>query len=341
MQKQRTNNIIFPVVKITAFVLVFILILTVLSSRVFNGENVAKHSQRLANSYAFTKDPENTIDVVFLGNSDAYSAFNPLSLWESCGITSCVCASAHQNLTECQNALETIVNTQKPKLVVLEVDLLYNGKDFQTDEQAGESQFEYFFDNVVNPEGFDEDIISKHSVFTYHNVWKDLEKDESSLYTHGFRCYLNDNTVEPEQYMVETDETETPTEVNLTALESFMTYCKNNDFTVMFTEVLTMTSWSTPRHNAVQKVADEYGVEFIDFNFMYDELGIDMSRAFRDNGHHVNYATACIITDYIGSHISEKYGIEDHRNDSRYSEYWDKELECFKEMYLKDYDMNL
>lgn len=341
MKRDNLKNFILPVTKIVAFALVFAILLSILSVKVFNGENVAKHSERLADSYSFLKDPEQTVDVAFLGNSDAYSAFNPIALWEEHGITSSVSASAHQTVEECQQALETLTKTQSPKLVVLEVDMLFEGKKIKTDKQANHSKFDYFFDNVAKPDSFENAITTNFSVFTYHNVWKDLEKDEARKHTHGFRCYLKKTIVEPEQYMTVTDETETPTDAILSALKEFMGYCKTNNIPVLFTEVLTMGSWSTPRHNAVQKLADEYGVDFIDFNFMYDELGIDMAKAFRDKGYHVNYPTACVITNYIGSYISEKYGIADHRNDPKYSDYWDNELKCFKETYLKDYDMQL
>lgn len=335
MQKDKIKKIISDSVRVVAFSLVFVLILTFLSNSVFSGANVAKHSERLADSYAFKRDPEQTTDVVFLGNSDAYSAFNPIEMWRNNGITSTVCASAYQNLVECQKALEAMLQTQSPKLVVLEVDLLYYKKEMETDKAKNNSKLAYFFDNTVKPDDFENYITGQISMFTYHNVWKDLEKDERGKFTHGYRCYLKKTTVEPEQYMIETDDTETPTENNLSLLSDFMCFCKKNNLPVLFTEVLTMTSWSTPRHNGIQKLADKYGVDFIDYNLLYDELGVNMAYAFRDNGNHVNYATACKITDYMGDYIKENYGIEDHRNDAVYADYWNEELKCFDETYLK------
>ena len=104
MNRKQARKIISEISKVIAFALAFALILCLVSFKAFSGDNTAKYSSRLVDAYLFVNDPEQTTDVMFLGNSDAYSAFVPTRLWEKYGITSAVSASPHQTVLECKNA---------------------------------------------------------------------------------------------------------------------------------------------------------------------------------------------------------------------------------------------
>ncbi len=68
--------------------------------------------------------PENSIEVLFLGDSEAYSSFVPLDLWEQTGITSFVCSSLDQKTYETLELLDMALGCQSPKVVVLETNVL-------------------------------------------------------------------------------------------------------------------------------------------------------------------------------------------------------------------------
>ena len=72
-------------------------------------------------------EPENSIDIVALGNSNLYSGFVPTILWEKYGYTSSVSAAPHQTPLESKMLLEQLLQSQKPQLVILETDMLYDG----------------------------------------------------------------------------------------------------------------------------------------------------------------------------------------------------------------------
>lgn len=328
MSKPSAKKSIINFTKVTAFVLAFVFVLSFVSIKAFSGDNTAKYSGRLADAYLFVNDPEQTTDVMFLGNSDAYSAFVPTRLWEKYGITSAVSASPHQTVLECKNALETMLKTQSPKVVVLEIDMLYDGDEDSTDDDS--TKLTHFFNNKVNPEFFENDVMGRFTLFTYHNAWKYLDKDRATRYSHGYKYISTVYELDPVEYMTDTSEVKMPSKSNLNDLDDFVSFCKNNGISLVFAGVNSIKSWNTEKHNAASKIADSYGVDFIDFNLMYDELGIDMATAFRDNGYHVSYDTALKITDYMGDFFNKNFEFPNRTEDSNCAEYWNSECQSFK-----------
>ena len=86
--------------------------------------NTKKSGIKYENARGFYGERHNSIDIFALGNSDLYSAMNPLELWNSHGYTSYVCAEPSQNIFSAYYLLKDIFTCQKPKLVILEVDQL-------------------------------------------------------------------------------------------------------------------------------------------------------------------------------------------------------------------------
>ena len=67
-------------------------------------------------------EPKNTIDVLFLGNSDTYRGVSPMKIWEDYNITSYSYVSAGQRIWTCYYMLIEALKTQKPKVIFLNVD---------------------------------------------------------------------------------------------------------------------------------------------------------------------------------------------------------------------------
>ena len=78
-----------------------------------------------ANARAFYGEPKDSLDVVVLGNSNAYSGYSPMYVWGKYGIPTYVAAEGGQNIVETLDILNEILSCQKPKVVVLDVDLLW------------------------------------------------------------------------------------------------------------------------------------------------------------------------------------------------------------------------
>ena len=332
IKKENVKKLIPQVLKVLAFALAFVVLLQALSSFVFSGEKVSQISKRMADSYSYLLEPENSVDVVCVGNSDIRSGFVPTELWEKYGYTSVVSSFTRQSISDSQRALKEICKSQKPKLVILEIDSLYDGRGPEDVINPHDTTSDNFFDSL-KPDDFENKISRDYSVFTFHNILQDRQRrSRRKQYAHGYLFCEDIRKIEYRDYMTKTDEIDIPIYSNSQQLRTFVKYCKKNDLPVLLLEVPSLSSWSYARHNAVQNLSDELGVEFLDLNLLYDEVGIDMRNCFRDDGNHLNYFGASAVTDYIGDYIGKNYGIESRRGDAELAEYWDNEVVQFKKI---------
>lgn len=310
--------------KIIAFVLVFTVVLYTVSFTVFSPQSVGKTSSKLADAYSFMNEPENSIDIVALGNSNLYSGFVPTILWEKYGYTSSVSAAPHQTPLESKMLLEQLLQSQKPQLVILETDMLYDGG--AADEN--ESVLSRFYDD------FEYAVSSSATVYEFHNAWKSLKKsDRSHKYSHGY--YFN-NDVEPVEYsgyMDYTEEVQNPNVKAASQFEELVSFCKDNGLKILFLEMPATNTWNYARHNAVSELARNYGVEFIDANIALDEIGIELASCFRDKGFHLNFDSATLLTEYVGSFIRDTYHLDSRAGEAELADYWDNEVRLFREYY--------
>lgn len=74
--------------------------------------------------HAFYQEPDNSLDVIFLGPSTALSSFLPMELYKQQGITSFSLASGGQYMPTSYYLLKSAIRCQKPKLVVLDISAL-------------------------------------------------------------------------------------------------------------------------------------------------------------------------------------------------------------------------
>ena len=70
-------------------------------------------------------EPANTIDAVFIGDSESYRGIMPLKIWQDHGITGYVCSTPAQRLYYSLELLEKALNNQKPKFVFIETNSFF------------------------------------------------------------------------------------------------------------------------------------------------------------------------------------------------------------------------
>ena len=267
----------------------------------------------------FLAEPKNSIDVMVYGNSDVYSGFSPAKLFDDYGYTSYASGSALQTIDVVNDLLRKTLKVQKPKVVILDVDCLYQKMKF-----------------VDNTNFF-------LAPFNYHARWKELEwKDFCSFPDRSKKYDINKGYVYSDMvykfenigYMGRQDAKPLPVpRKNIRQLKHFIKTCRNNSIELLFIELPSATSWNYSKHNFIKKFAQMKDIKFIDFNVKQNSgFQIDYAKDFRDNGDHLNVTGAEKITEYIGQYLDVKYGtlLADRRNHNEYA-HWQKVLDNYIE----------
>ena len=71
---------------------------------------------------AYLAEPENSLDVLYLGSSLAYCDFDPVEVYRHSGLTGCVVSGSAQTMPLTYWYLRQALETQRPQAVVLEGD---------------------------------------------------------------------------------------------------------------------------------------------------------------------------------------------------------------------------
>lgn len=348
-QKILTKTDMKSAAKIISFVLVLVVLLELFSLGSFSKLNALTYGNYFTKTYSFISEPENSIEVAGIGSSDLYSAFVPMQLFEKYGYTSTVISTPHQTTLQSYGFLKELLEKQNPKVLVIETDMLYEGapefkqgkvkKDRFAKQKARASNFF----NALNAKRFDDLVESHFSIFTFHDKWKtfkfaDLNKPKQSAedvaFHHGYNFNDSVKAAKFNPNMSPTDIAEPVSDENLCYLNKMIKLCNKYGIKVVLVEMPTQNSWTYYRHNTVQALAEENHVDFIDFNLMFDEIGLDINCDYRDGGDHLNYFGASKTTSYLSDYISRNYGniLSDRRNDPSFA-YWKESNEKFKSNY--------
>lgn len=82
--------------------------------------------------------------------------------------------------------------------------------------------------------------------------------------------------------------------------------------------------WYEEWEHQIIAYAKQYGLDYINYLNLVDEIGIDFSADTYDEGLHMNYSGAVKCADYLGEYLVEHYKLEDRRKDPSVSAKWQK-----------------
>ena len=259
-----------------------------------------------------------SLDIIAFGHSGVYSGFSPVYLYKKYGYTSYASAASHQSIHKINNLLNLAIKKQKPKIVLLDVDCLYNGHAFR--------EYEKFF-----------------IPFVYHSRWKTLKLrdfyQKPNLKNHdvtkGYRFSSEVSKFVVKDYMGNIHAKPQKLNKNVDSqLKHFIKKCKNHKIELTFINFANATSWNYGKHNYIQELSKLYHIDFLDMNVANEKYSVDFSKEFRDKGNHYNIYGSTKAMNYIGKYLSYKYSsfLKDKRNDQNYA---------FWQLAIQDFDMKL
>ena len=116
------------------------------------------------------------------------------------------------------------------------------------------------------------------------------------------------------------------------AFKRIYNLCKANNIKLVLYSAPSMKYYrSRKRHDALAKLAAQYGIDYIDGNYDEMAIGIDWNKDSYDGGAHLNLYGSRKMTKYLGEYLTKQCVLTDHRGDPTYSSWEDMrkyESEC-------------
>lgn len=292
----------------------------------------------------YTKEKKNSLDVLFVGDSDIYNGISPMEIYEKYGITSYdYASSAASNLLMYYMMLEAL-KTQTPKVVVMDETSIFGYKEGETNTHRAMDLMP--LDDVklklITDPGYKfnvgDQLTFLFPFFRYHDRWgsinlKDIFKKDTSI--NYYKGYTFSNTVKAaendDSYMDGLNEnvdfsTNYLPESVLKAKE----YCDEHNIKFLLISMPDTSAWSHAKYLKMQEWTKDNDIDYLDFNVMLDEVGINFQTDTPDGGMHLNISGAIKLSNYLGKYLSENYDLADHRFDKKYAS-WDESLEKYIE----------
>lgn len=295
-----------------------ILLLSAASFVLVPKNNQAAFGMSHQEAHGILGEPDNSIDVVFVGDSETTSSISPLQMWNECGFTSYVCATNGQTLPYSLTLLDRALSNQAPRIVVIEANSVY--APFSIVECA-KRELENLF-----------------PVFEYHDRWKkisavDFTTAPKATWVDPLKGFYINETVVPangESHMMPSDNVEALPRLNRQHLSLFVDRCREAGAVPVIVATPSTVCWNTPRHEGMSEVAQSLGVDFIDLNTETNQVKINWSTDTRDAGDHLNYQGAVKVSRSLGGLLKQSYDLPDHRQDSAYH-HWNDAFDSYKQ----------
>lgn len=343
MEDFRMKDKLKKLLRAIAFLLVFMMLFSAVSD-IFQPIWLAWNNHSTIEG--FYEEPRDTIETVFIGSSVAISGFIPAHLYENYGMCAYNLSTVQQSPLASYYWLKEVyrLHSKSLKNVVMNASQFFgvtvDNKPYE------ESMFRQALDNMrLSPVkiraildytdgNWSEALNYLIPFISYHTRWTELVAIDfkKSLYptVNGTRGYQVSNStlaslsgfesspitsrlLDPE---ADPDE---PVPDAVLYLGKMKEFCDQHGLNLLLVRP-PAEYWTSNQSNAVQAVADQMNLTYLDFNFnpLYDELDYFLWLDSQDSVH-PNYSGASKLTDWIGRYIVENYGCTDVRGNPRFA----------------------
>lgn len=300
-------------------------------------------------------------DVLFLGTSRVINGIFPMELWKDYGIVSYNLGGHQNELATSYWVMENALNHTTPEVVV--VDCFCLSSNIKTSENFSfvHLSLDAFPLNLtkisaakdlLNDPVIEERIAAgtiqgrgteDRSIWgilwnfsVYHSRWNELRQvdfDLTGSLEKGAETRIGiEIPLTPDQ--VQSDEILQENTVGAEYIRKIIESCDSKGIDVLLIYLPSPTPYSTQiqEASAAQKIAEEYGVNYI--NFMESDT-INYNTDCYDSTTHLNPSGARKVTDYLGQYIMDHYSVADQRTNSDYSE-WQEDYQQYAEFKLSN-----
>jgi len=346
--KQKIRNILKIVCFISAFLILFQNTQILLQDK----------WSEIRNTYARVKcfyEEKPRPDVVFIGTSHVYCHINPLLIFQEYGISCYDFSAPGLDFSAGKLYVEEALRTGPPKIIA--IDALYvwtflNREDKDRHRQwldalplsynkikyicyAFERNKKYKLN--INHDSFLSYIFP---LLRYHDRWKELSNSDldwdpempfyhRAIHYHGYGTYYHTVFSDFDNYYDSVTFNEDILEENKKILLDISSLCSENGVELLLIKTPSQV-WRQDLHNLTQQWADEYGIPFLDYNDIIEEIGIDITTDFMDKVEHLNDNGANKVSSHLGEYLQEHYSLPDYRGDPVYAN-WNEDWKVYQQ----------
>jgi hypothetical protein len=303
--------------------------------------------ENIAGMYA---EPNNSLDMIYIGASSIYRGWSPLQAYNDYGIASYTLSAQGMPAAFIENMIVEANKTQKPKLYMLEISpfmqlstnkkytynhatRVTNALKYSANRSNAISNFSKYtikdlslkekiklrFDIIPNRKN-----ITKITNSSFKYMWNNVKiKDK------GFRL-INTPAMNLDQNESIKSVTGT-TEINpdtYTILDQLFETIERENVKVLFTYAPRLIDEDKMMiYNTIEEYINKHGYKFYETIKHFDDMDINFNTDFY-NQSHMNYSGASKYTDYMAAYLTKKYKLPDRRRDDNYEE-WDKDFENY------------
>lgn len=284
-------------------------------------------------------------DVLMVGDCEVYENFSPIVLWEDYGITSYIRGSAQQLIWQSYYLLEEMMKRESPKVVVFNVLSM----KYDTPQQEGY--------NRMTLDGM------RWSSSKYHAIQASMTQEEelldyvfpllrfhsriTKLVNSDFTYYFNKRKITHNGYYMRVDALSaegaqwTEDEVSDYAfgenawnyLDKMRMLCEEKGASLVLVKAPSISPvWYEEYEQQITEYADRYGLTYINYLDLTEELGIDYNTDTYDAGLHMNLSGATKLSKHLGEILSSQFGLENHKNDAAYADVWAEKVSFYYAM---------
>lgn len=288
-------------------------------------------------------EKNNSLDVVFTGNSDTFRGISPMEIWNDYNITSYNYVSSGQRMWTAYYMLNEALKTQKPKVIMLNIDGIFS------DNHSSMSNYQKVFDTwpmsknkikaIMDPSfdfSYGRKLAFVFPIISYHSRYNELtNEDFEYAYSDFHNPYKGiDLTIDSKpfegEYIKDSDEIYSLNQKVLKYLDKYVDKCKKEKINLEFIWIPSPDSWSASKSNAVMEYASNNGIKFTDLNYIYKDLGIDFNIDTADGGDHLNIYGARKVSKYLGEYLKNNYTFKKHDSDT--FKRWDKDYKNYTKL---------
>lgn len=262
-----------------------------------------------------SNEKKNTVDLVVLGDSESYTSFSPLQIWNTNGTAAYDCGQSGGKPVEAYYMLKSVYKKQSPAIVLLECNTLYESAAMMTEtNQTYMEILDYYI-----------------PLLRYHDLWR-MALDETEVrraFYNGFLIRPSIKACTNTQYMNKTEDRFTVKKREYYYLDKIRELCKAHGSKLVLYSAPSPKNFCYAKYNEISDYATKYNLPYADLNQQIEAMGIDWTKDTLDGGEHMNLTGCQKTTTYLTDYLQKLYELPDHRGDQAYSA-WDTEGKAYQ-----------